>query len=66
MTVSVISPSITMLINKSIATGVFPVQLKQGKVLPIYKGGSKSDLSNYRPISILPTVSGVVGWCDAG
>ena len=57
MAVSVISPSITLLINKSIATGIFPAQLKQAKVLPVYKGGTKSDPSNYRPISILPTVS---------
>ena len=52
-----ISPSIAKLINKSIATGCFPSQLKQAKVLPIFKGGTKSDPSNYRPISILPTIS---------
>ena len=53
----VVSPSIAELINKSIVTGCFPSQLKQAKVLPIYKGGDKSDPSNYRPISILPTTS---------
>ena len=26
-------------------------------MFPIYKGGQKSDPSNYRPISILPTIS---------
>ena len=52
-----VSPSIAELINKSIVTGCFPSQLKQAKVLPIYKGGDKSDPSNYRPISILPTIS---------
>ena len=52
-----ISPSIAKLINKSRATGCFPSQLKQAKVLPIFKGGTKSDPSNYRPISILPTIS---------
>ena len=57
MTASLISPSIAMLINKSIKTGTFPFQLKQAKVHPIFKGGTKSDPSNYRPISILPTVS---------
>ena len=54
---SCLSPSIAALINKSLATGQFPSQLKQAKVFPIFKGGSKSDPSNYRPISILPTVS---------
>ena len=46
-----------MLVNKSIATREFPSQLKIAKVLPIFKGGDKSDPSNHRPISILPTVS---------
>lgn len=30
--------------------------LKFAKVFPIFKGGTKSDPSNYRPFSILPTV----------
>ena len=54
---SAVSQSISRLINKSISTGSFPSQLKQTKVLPIFKGGTKSDPSNYRPISILPTIS---------
>ena len=45
------------MINKSIATGCFPSQLKQAKVLPIFKGGTNSDPSNHRPIFILPTIS---------
>ena len=57
LAVDSLSPSIAMLVNKSIATGEFPSQLKIAKVLPIFKGGDKSDPSNYRPISILPTVS---------
>ena len=57
LAVDSLSPSIAMLVNKSIATGEFPSQLKIPKVLPIFKGGDKSDPSNYRPISILPTVS---------
>ena len=54
---SCISPSIATLINKSIVTGQFPSQLKEAKIFPIFKSGSKSDPSNYRPISILPTIS---------
>ena len=46
-----------MLIYKSFETGTFPAQLKQAKVLPIFEGGYRSNPSNYRPISILPTVS---------
>ena len=52
-----ISPFIATLINKSIISGTFPSQLKYAKVFPVFKGGSKSDPSNYRPISILPTIS---------
>ena len=57
MACDIIAPSITDLINKSIITGRFPNQLKQAKVYPIFKNGVKDDPSNYRPISILPTIS---------
>ena len=57
LTANVLSSSIAMLINKSLLTGTFPSQFKLAKVFPIHKGGDKTDPSNYRPISILPTVS---------
>ena len=53
----ILSPSITLLINRSIIRGQFPSQLKCAKVFPIFKSGTKTDPSNYRPISILPTIS---------
>ena len=37
--------------------GIFPQILKTAKVVPIHKSGSKSDVSNYRPISLLSTFS---------
>ena len=52
-----LSTSIAVLINKSIVAGKFPNQLKLAKVFPVYKSGIKSDPCNYRPISILPTIS---------
>ena len=52
-TVSVVCLSIAMLINKSVEAGIFPSQLKQAKIFPIFKGGVKSDPSNF----LLPTVS---------
>ncbi|MEW8545919.1 MAG: endonuclease/exonuclease/phosphatase family protein, partial [Candidatus Thiodiazotropha sp.] len=57
LAVNCLSPTIAILINKSLITGQFPAQLKLAKVFPIYKGGTKLDPSNYRPISILPTIS---------
>ena len=45
------------MINKSIEKGIFPNELKIAKVTPIFKKGARSDPGNYRPISILPTIS---------
>ena len=37
--------------------GVFPDELKIAKVIPHFKTGNRNPVSNYRPISILPTLS---------
>ena len=50
---------IAQIFNKCIADGSFPDKLKTAKVLPIYKKQEKFMLQNYRPISILPSVSKV-------
>jgi len=52
-----LTPLITLLINKAITEQIYPDVLKIAKVLPIYKSGDKSNLANYRPISILPTIN---------
>ena len=57
LAINSLSPIIAILINKSIHTGQFPNEMKCAKVFPIFKGGNKSDPSNYRPISILSTIS---------
>ncbi|KAL5255482.1 hypothetical protein ACHWQZ_G010902 [Mnemiopsis leidyi] len=46
-------------INASFSSGVFPTALKIAKVIPIHKGGSKTEVSNYRPISLLGSMSKV-------
>ena len=46
--------------NKSLASGIFPKPWKEATISPIFKNGSKDDVNNYRPISILPTLSKII------
>lgn len=56
LSTSVTSP-ITKIINMSISQNIFPSMWKPAIVAPIFKSGDPHSMSNYRPISILPTVS---------
>ena len=52
------SKAITLIVNQSLNTGIFPDKLKYAtKVIPIYKKGDNTKLDNYRPISILPSLN---------
>ena len=53
-------PILTGLINKSFTDGVFPGVWKCAKVTALFKDGDKSLKDNYRPISILPTISKII------
>ena len=44
-------------INKCISKGIFPGDLKNDDVTPKFKKDGRMDKTNYRPISILPTLS---------
>ena len=44
---------LTSLINSSFENGLFPDELKLTKVIPIFKNGDKTDITNDRPISVL-------------
>ena len=49
--------AVTLIINQMLKTGIFPDAFKIAKVIPLYKKGEHTLLSNYRPISLLPTMS---------
>ena len=51
-----IAPPLSLLVNQSLCTGIFPNSLKIAKVLPLYKKGDSHSFDNYRPISLLPAV----------
>ena len=48
---------LTELFNKSMTIGVFPDTMKIAEVVPLYKGKSRYEVENYRPISLLLTIS---------
>ena len=56
---SVISPTITSIINASFVSGTFPRVWKMAEITPIPKGGDHEKPDNNRPISLLPILSKV-------
>ena len=52
-----LSPVLSFIINLSFNTGIFPDRFKTARVVPISKGGDSTDVSNYRPISLLSNYS---------
>ena len=54
-----ISKCITVIINQSITSGIFPNSLKIAKVTPkcIFQKENSKLITNYRPISVLPVIS---------
>jgi len=49
----------SLLFNFILATSHFPTAWKIASVIPLHKSGSLHDVKNYRPISILPSLSKV-------
>jgi hypothetical protein len=57
---AVFSELISHIANMAIETGRYPEKLKLGKVVPIHKKGSKTDPTNYRPISLLSIINKII------
>ena len=54
-------PSLGYIYNLSLKTGCVPSDFKLARVTPIYKGkGDKSELGNYRPISVVPHLAKIL------
>ena len=51
---------LTHLFNLSISTGTFPSKLKTSRTIPIYKAGNPLSCDNYRPISLLSSLSKIL------
>ena len=57
---NILAKLISVLCNLSISQGVFPSACKVAKLKPIFKEGKKADPSNYRPISLLPSILKII------
>ena len=54
-----ISKPLSGIVNHMFETGIFPDTLKKAKVVPVFKKGDPQKVDNYRPVSLLPSVSKV-------
>ena len=54
---------LTHIFNLSISSGVFPENMKLSEIVPLYKKGPKDQMINYRPISLLITLSKLLEKC---
>ena len=58
-----LAPILSRLFNLCFTEGKFPDALKIAEILPIYKSGTKTSLTNYRPISLLSPFSKLLEKC---
>ena len=56
----VLTPYLTYLFRLSFEFGIFPDCLKTAEIIPIFKAGPKTDINNYRPISLLSNFSKIL------
>ena len=54
---NVISRPLSIFINQSLCTGIFRDKLKIAKVTPLYKKDDDRSFENYRPISLISSIS---------
>ena len=55
-----ISYPLFIIFKQSLLNGIVPRQLKDAKIIPLFKSGDTSVLDNYRPIALLTTFSKIL------
>ena len=50
----VLSDKLVHMFNCSLERSIFPTAWKAAKIVPLFKGGAREDVGNYRPVSLLP------------
>ena len=53
----VLTQPLTLISNQILRTGIFPKELKISRVKPLFKSGDPLQFNNYRPVSLLPSLS---------
>ena len=59
-TIFSVTTHLCFLFNRSLKESLFPTQWKISNVLPLFKKGDSSELSNYRPVSLLSCVGKIM------
>ena len=54
---------LTHIFNLSLTSREFPENMKLSEIIPLYKKGEKNHMINYRPISLLITLSKLLEKC---
>ena len=56
----IIVQPLTLIINQSLTSGIYPDKFKISKITALHKKDDRTIVSNYRPISLLPTISKII------
>lgn len=52
-----VTSPLTYVLNLCVDKGYWPISLKKSEIIPIFKGGDKHDMTNYRPISLISNIA---------
>ena len=55
-----ICEALLYIFNLILETGIFPEDLKQDKLTPVFRADDKSVCDNYRPISAIPAIAKIL------